>query len=85
MTAHVEIEAEERPRALSVPLDAVFQREDRSLVYVMSHRRAVPREVVLGPSNQDFVVIERGLRAGERVSLRDPEAQASDFTSLTSP
>jgi hypothetical protein len=29
--------------------------------------------VVLGPSNADFVVIEKGLARGQRVLLRDPE------------
>ena len=85
MTARAEIETEERPRALSVPLDSVFERDGRSLVYVLSGRRAEAREVVLGPSNQDFVVIENGLRRGERVCLREPGTPASDFGSVTSP
>jgi hypothetical protein len=35
---------------------------------------------VLGPSNADFVVIEKGLSRGERVLLRDPEAALPDFS-----
>ena len=38
---------------------------------------------MLGPSNRDFVVIAKGLRTGERVSLIDPAAPHSDFGSLT--
>jgi HlyD family secretion protein len=82
MTARVEIQVEERRSALFVPLDAVFEREGRALVYVAG-RRISPREVVLGPSNQDFVVVERGLRKGERVCLKDPGAAPSDFGALT--
>jgi len=78
MTARVEIEVEERAKVLFVPLDAVFQREGRSVVYVAG-RRPRPREVVLGPSNADFVVVEKGLSRGERVLLRDPEAALPDF------
>ena len=85
MTARAEIETEERAKALSVPLDSVFERDGRNLVYVVSGRRVEARDVVLGPSNQDFVVIEKGLRRGERVCLRDPGAPASDFSSVTSP
>jgi HlyD family secretion protein len=85
MTARVEIEVETRPRALFVPLEAVFERDGRSLCYVVEHRRIVPREVVLGPSNQNFVVIEDGLRKGARVCLRDPAAPASDFGSAATP
>jgi HlyD family secretion protein len=79
MSARVEIEVDERPRALYVPLEAVFEREGRSLVF-LAGRHPRPREVVLGPSNSDFVVIERGLARGERVLLRDPEAATPDFS-----
>ncbi|HVO10962.1 MAG TPA: efflux RND transporter periplasmic adaptor subunit [Vicinamibacteria bacterium] len=79
MTARVEIQVEERKDALYVPLEAVFEREGRSLVY-LEGRRPRPREVVLGPSNADFVVIEKGLSRGERVLLRDPEAATPDFS-----
>ena len=79
MTARVEIEVEERRNALFVPLDAVFEREGRSVVY-LAGRRPRPREVVLGPSSADYVVIEKGLSRGDRVLLRDPEAALPDFS-----
>jgi HlyD family secretion protein len=85
MTAQVEIAVEERPRALYVPLQAVFEREGRSVCYLVRRGRLVPQDVVPGPSNQDFVVIDRGLREGDRVALRDPGAPPTDFGSLTSP
>jgi multidrug efflux pump subunit AcrA (membrane-fusion protein) len=72
MTAQVEIQVEERVRALYVPLEAVFVREGRNLVYVPGLRGPREVEVALGPSNHDFVVIEKGLARGERVYLRDP-------------
>ena len=80
MTARVEIGVEERNKALFVPLEAVFEREGRTVVYPAG-RRPRPREVSLGPSNADFVVIEKGLSRGERVLLRDPEAAHPDFGS----
>jgi HlyD family secretion protein len=83
MTARVEIEVEERKDAVFVPLEAVFDREGRSVSYVSSRGRVEAREVVLGPSNRDFVVVERGLRKGERVCLREPGASASDFTPVS--
>ncbi len=85
MTARVEIQVEERKDATYLPLEAVFERDGRPLVYVAHGRTPRPREVVLGPSNQDFVVIERGLEPGERVYLRDPGAPPSDFGGLTNP
>jgi HlyD family secretion protein len=83
MTARIEIAVSERPHAVYVPVDAVFEKEGRSLCYVVTRRGVEPREVALGPSNRDFVVIERGLRRGERVALRDPEAAATESTSST--
>jgi HlyD family secretion protein len=72
MTARVEIEVEERDEALYVPLDAVFEKDGRRVVYLAGHRTR-EREVVLGPSNDDFVVVESGLARGDRVLLRDPQ------------
>jgi HlyD family secretion protein len=85
MTARVEVEVEERPRALTVPVEAVFEKDGRSICYVLERGRLRPREVVLGPSNPDAVVVEKGLSKGDRVALRDPGAPPSDFGSLTSP
>ena len=84
MSATVEIQVEERARALSVPVEAVFEKDGRHVCYVVTRRGLRPREVVLGPSNRDFVVVEKGLEEGERVALRDPAAPPSDFGSLTS-
>jgi multidrug efflux pump subunit AcrA (membrane-fusion protein) len=70
---------EARAKALFVPLEAVFERQGRSVVY-LAGRRPRPREVVLGPSSADFVVIEKGLLRGERVLLRDPEAALPEFS-----
>ena len=84
MTARVEIEVEERPRALYVPLDAVFERDGRNVVYLAGRSRRA-REVVLGPSNADFVVIEKGLARGERVLLRDPATGSADTSVAPGP
>ena len=84
MTAAVEIQVERREKALRVPLEAVFERDGHHVCYVATRRGLVAREVVLGPSNRDFVVVEKGLRKGDRVALRDPAAAPSDFGSLTS-
>ena len=71
--------------ALFVPLEAVFKRDGRALVYVPTLGGPREREVSLGPSNQDFVVIEKGLKQGERVYLRDPLAPSSELTGPATP
>jgi HlyD family secretion protein len=85
MTARVEILVEERPGALSVPLEAVFEREGRHVCYVAGRGGIRAQEVVLGPSNQDFVVVEKGLRKGDRVCLREPDAPPTDFSAAAAP
>jgi len=82
MTARVEILVSERPDAVYVPLEAVFERAGRTLCYVPEGDRLVEREVVLGESNQSFVVIERGLERGEPVSLVDPLERPADLVGL---
>jgi HlyD family secretion protein len=85
MSARIEIAVESRPKALFVPLEAVFEKDGRSVCYVVKGRRIRAQPVVLGPSNDDFVVIEGGLARGERVCLRDPEAAPTDFGAATTP
>jgi HlyD family secretion protein len=85
MTARVEIQVEERQKALFVPLEAVFEKDGRKVCHVFERGGFTARDVVLGPSSTDFVVVEKGLRKGDRVALRDPEAPPSDFGQLRSP
>ena len=54
MTARVQIDVEERPKALFVPLEAVFERDGRPVVYLARRR---PR-----PARGGARPVERGLR-----------------------
>lgn len=72
MTASVEIHVEEREGVLFVPIQAVFEREGRQIVYVRKLGRFSEREVVIGSVNRDLAEIEGGLRPGDRVALSDP-------------
>jgi HlyD family secretion protein len=85
MTARVEIVVDEFEDVLYVPLEAVFEREGRTVCYVVARGKLEPREVLIGASNQDFAMVSEGLRPGERVSLRDPLAPPSDFGGLAEP
>lgn len=84
MTARAEILVDRRPSALTVPLEAVFDRDGRSIVYLLDGRSFEPRTVALGPSNRDFVVVEKGLAKGDRVALRDPTLPPPDANGLPS-
>jgi HlyD family secretion protein len=66
---------DERPRALTVPRQAVFERDGRTILYRRKGGAFEAVEVVLGPSGAGRVVIEGsdpGLRPGDAVALVDP-------------
>jgi RND family efflux transporter MFP subunit len=71
---------DDRPDALTVPRQAVFDREGKMVVY---RRRSglgdfEPVEVALGPSGAGRVVVEKGLEPGDVVALRDPARPKKD-------
>lgn len=67
---------DERPKALTVPRQAVFEREGKMVVYRRERQEAggdlEPVEVTLGPGSAGRVVVESGLRPGDIVALSDP-------------
>lgn len=77
----VQIEAGEvattAPLPLYIPLDAVFEKDGRALVYCLVRGQPEERAVTLGQKNEDFVIVEHGLTPDDRVALRDP-TQAVD-------
>jgi multidrug efflux pump subunit AcrA (membrane-fusion protein) len=72
MTVKVEVVVERIPDVLHVPLESVFERGDEMICYVSSNGSFDERVVTLGKRNDNFVVVEAGLKQGERVALRDP-------------
>jgi len=56
----------------SFPLDGLFKKKGEPLVYVKQDGSFKERKVSVGVDNNDFVVINEGLRTGEEVALTDP-------------
>ncbi len=78
MTAQCKIVTGKIDNVLSIPLEAVFDKGDTTVVYVKKH--GFERRVVkLGSKNSDYVIIEDGLESGEEVALRDPTAKLEDM------
>jgi RND family efflux transporter MFP subunit len=65
-----------REDVLTVPRQAVFEREGAKIVYARRAGRFEPTEVELGPSALGRLVIETGLAEGDRIALRDPTRPA---------
>jgi RND family efflux transporter MFP subunit len=67
---------DERENAVTVPRQAVFEHEGRTVVYARRGGDLEPVEVELGPTSLGRVVIESGLEEGERIALCDPTRPA---------
>lgn len=78
MTAQCQIVTGKIPDVISVPLEAVFDKGDTTIVYV-KERGWERRPVRLGSKNSDYVIIEDGVQPGEEVALRDPTVKLEDL------
>ncbi|MEG3659299.1 efflux RND transporter periplasmic adaptor subunit [Arenibacter palladensis] len=58
---------------LMIPLDAVFSKDSISFVYTKSGLSIDKKEIEMGESNLDVVVIKKGLNENEVVYLSKPE------------
>jgi HlyD family secretion protein len=67
LTAEAKIRIQRMPDALQVPVDAVLLHDDESFCLVVDEGRWLPRQIILGPTNDNFVVVQGGLMQGDRV------------------
>ncbi len=74
LTAKVEILVGEVGDVLTVPLQSVFVKEGKYYAFVDKGGRPERREVELGESNDNFVVVKSGIAEGDEVLLWNPEA-----------
>jgi HlyD family secretion protein len=76
MSASCRIIIDRIPDALSVPLEAVFEKQGRTVVYAASGDE---RPVEVGQKNDQAIVIKSGLSAGEEVCLVDPTLKEQEM------
>jgi HlyD family secretion protein len=69
MTASVTIRCAEVPDALQVPVQSVYSYGNKFYCFVYGTGKWEAREVVPGPTNDKFFVIDSGLNEGDRVSM----------------
>jgi multidrug efflux pump subunit AcrA (membrane-fusion protein) len=69
------------PNKIIIPLEAVFSEKvgdkTHSFVYQRRGNSIEKREVKLGKSNDEEVIVEKGLEAGDKVMMAEP-ASAKD-------
>ncbi len=74
MTCMLDIITEKILDVLSIPIESVFEKEGKTIAYVMGSRTPKRREVALGKRNNTHIVVTQGLSPGDRIALRDPLA-----------
>jgi len=72
------LKLDELEDVLVVPRDAVFDDDDRKIVYRRTHWSFEAVEVALGPSALGRVVIESGLEEGDVIALKNPTREIDD-------
>ncbi len=78
LLADVEIIVEKIPNAINVPMQAVFEREGKPVVYVKNGGVFEPRVIKPFKRSESVMVIAQGLKQGEIVALADPTAKKTD-------
>ncbi|MCD6184641.1 MAG: efflux RND transporter periplasmic adaptor subunit [Deltaproteobacteria bacterium] len=72
MTCSCQIIVDRLKDVTYIPIQAVFEKEGKTVVYVKTRRGVSQRPVVVGKKSSNFIQIKEGLKAGEQVCLRDP-------------
>ena len=75
-----EILAESAPLPLYVPLDAIFEKDGRTVVYRIVDDQSEETEVTLGKRNDNYVIVKNGLTLSDRVTLHDPTLLGEDIS-----
>lgn len=76
ITANVRFVLDRRENVIAVPIEAILRRGEKMFVRVQDQAtgRLSDREVVVGARNGDLVVVESGLRSGERVATSESQS-----------
>jgi HlyD family secretion protein len=72
MTAQLTIIVDRVQNALTIPLQALFQRSGKTVAYVWEGSKFEERVIEVGRRSRDRILVAKGLQPGEPVALKDP-------------
>jgi multidrug efflux pump subunit AcrA (membrane-fusion protein) len=75
LLADVEIIVEKIPNALHVPVQAVFEKEGKPIVYIQTGKNFEARVVQIAKRSESTMVLAGGVKPNEVVALADPFAR----------
>lgn len=74
MTAQVTVIVDRVRDALSIPVQASFQKEGDTLAYIWNGSKFRPQTIEVSRRSGDRILVARGLQPGDRIALQDPTA-----------
>ena len=75
MTAQLTVIVDRIPDALTIPVQASFQKSGETVAYVWSGSKFQERVIEVGRRSGDRMMVVKGLRPDERVALNDSSAK----------
>ena len=72
MTAQVTVVVDRVPNAITIPVQAMFQKSGQTVVYVWSGSEFREKVIAIGRTSRDRILVAKGLDPGDRVALKDP-------------
>jgi len=72
MTAQLTVVVDKVPKALTIPVQASFQKSGQTVVYVWAGSKFHERVIEIGRRSGDRILIVKGLQPNDRVALTDP-------------
>ncbi len=73
MTTGNEILVAQYEDVISVPVETIFSNDTLSYVFLEDGMSIVKKEVKTGASSEDYIIVEKGINAGDIVYLSQPE------------
>ena len=72
MTTSNKMIMREIPNVIFVPIESVFEKDNKKFVFVKNGSGFDKREIEVGDKGEDYIIVRSGLRVGEEVALTDP-------------
>lgn len=78
LLADVEIIVDKVQNAINVPVQAVFEREGKQVVFVKAGKRFEPREIKPIKRSESVMIVSSGVKPGDVIAMADPDAKPGD-------
>jgi HlyD family secretion protein len=75
MTAQITVIVDRISDAITIPVQASFQKREESLAYVWNGSKFQERVIEIGRRSGDRILVAKGLKPGDRIALQDPSAK----------